>query len=119
MGIPVMSEQQDLSSVCFPLQTCFNSVQVPFPVALRVWDAMLLEGEKVLVAAAVSLLKMNKSKHHSQSIHMYVRIYISRYMYGTYVCAFMHYMRVSICVVVSACAQMHIFCIVSLCVVCL
>ena len=66
-----------LSSVCFPLQTCFISVQVPFPVALRVWDAMLLEGEKVLVAAAVSLLKMNKSKHHSQSIRtMYVRTYV-------------------------------------------
>ena len=107
--------------MCFPLQTCFISVQVPFPVALRVWDAMLLEGEKVLVAAAVSLLKMNKSKHHSQSIHMYIRMYISRYMYVHRM--FVHSCIICMCLYVWSWVLVHkctyMFCIACLCVVCL
>ena len=34
---------------------------------------MLLEGQKVLVAAAVSLLRMNESKHHEHPIHCVYR----------------------------------------------
>ena len=57
-----------MSVLCYCVQSTFVPtfvsvcVQVPFPVALRVWDAMLLEGQKVVVAAAVTLLRMNKSK---------------------------------------------------------
>jgi hypothetical protein len=35
---------------------------VPFQVALRIWDAFLLEGQRVLVSAAVALLKVNKKQ---------------------------------------------------------
>lgn len=36
--------------------------QIPFSLCLRVWDIYLLEGEKVSIAMAYTVLKLHKSK---------------------------------------------------------
>ena len=79
---------------------------------------MLLEGQKVLVAAAVSLLRMNKSKHHEHHIQC--------------VCGGGACVHVCMCACVHVCMHMCILCMVcmhmyvhnttymyALCVVCI
>ena len=41
---------------------CMYILQLPFQLVLRVWDSMMFEGEKVLIAMSLVLLKINSSK---------------------------------------------------------
>ena len=38
----------------------FTFLQVPFSIAIRVWDLFLLEGERVLTAMAYNILRMHR-----------------------------------------------------------
>jgi len=37
-------------------------LQLPFQLVLRIWDAMMFKGEKVIAAMSLVILKLNKSE---------------------------------------------------------
>ena len=40
----------------------FSMLQIPFSLALRVWDLYILEGECILTAMSYNILKMHRRK---------------------------------------------------------
>lgn len=45
--------------------------KVPFPLALRLWDIYLYEGERVLVAMSYTLIKMHRSEFSWYNIELF------------------------------------------------